>query len=122
MPMTLPKAAPAAVKLFEELTPSGPRVATKKMFGQPAAFVNGNLFFGVFGEHVFVRLSESDREEAGKIRGFTTFEPLPGRAMREYLVLPPAILGDRSQARQWLARSLRFATGLPPKRAKSKGK
>jgi TfoX/Sxy family transcriptional regulator of competence genes len=122
MPMVLPKASATAVKLFEELTPATPRVTTRKMFGQPAAFVNGNLFFGVFGEQLFVRLSASDRGKAQKIPGFTAFEPLPGRAMSEYLVLPPAIVGNRTQAKQWLACSLRFAGSLPPKKAKSKEK
>ena len=84
-------AAPAAstVKDFEALLPSAPGVTSKLMFGQPAAVVNGHLFFGVFGNQLFVRLSDADRSEAGEIPGFLPFEPMPGRAMREYLILRP---------------------------------
>jgi TfoX/Sxy family transcriptional regulator of competence genes len=118
MPMSIPKASPAVVQRFEELVPQGPGVTTQKMFGQPAAFVNGNLFFGVFGEKIFVRLSESEVAAARKLPGYAAFEPMPGRAMREYLVLPGSLLADRARARGWVGRSLRFASGLPAKKAK----
>ena len=116
MPLSLPKAAPQAVRRFEELIPEDDRVRARTMFGQPCAFVNGNMFFGVFGGHLFVRLSEEDRAEAARTPGFTAFEPMPGRAMREYRVLPATVLGNRERARQWAARSLRFASSLPPKK------
>jgi hypothetical protein len=48
----------------------------KKMFGYPAFFVNGNLFVGVHGDKLFLRLSDAD---VASIRnGFkdvTNFEP-----------------------------------------------
>ena len=118
--MRIPKPAPAAVKLFEDLTPSGENITLKKVFGQPAAFVNGNMFFGVFGESVFLRFSDHDRTEAERVPGFVPFEPMPGRAMRGYLVVPKLILGNRSQARQWVERSRSHVAGLPPKKAKPK--
>ena len=118
MPMHLPKPAPRAVRLFEEFAPERTGVAARKMFGQPCAFVNGNMFFGVLGEDVFVRLSECDRARASKIHGFDAFEPVPGRPMREYFVLPKSILEDRTKLRQWVARSLSYASSLPPKKSK----
>jgi TfoX/Sxy family transcriptional regulator of competence genes len=120
--MKIPQADSAATKVFEELTPAAEGISTKKMFGQPAAFANGNLFFGVFGGKLFVRLSEPDRADAKKNSGFVPFEPMPGRAMKEYWVLPPSILKDRAEARRWLRRSLTYAVSLPPKQARSKSK
>jgi len=52
----------AAIARFEALLPEDPRVTRRPVFGQPAAFVNGNMFLGVLGSEVFVRLSEADRE------------------------------------------------------------
>ncbi|MCI4331512.1 MAG: TfoX/Sxy family protein [Thermoplasmata archaeon] len=118
--LEMPKATPAASKRFEELTPTGSNVTSKKMFGQPAAFLGGNLFFGVFGGDLFVRLSEEDASQALKNPGFKPFEPMAGRPMRGYVVLPPTVLSDAKQARSWISRSMSFVGSLPPKKAKSK--
>ena len=115
MPATIPPPAGAAVKVFEELTPAGPTIGVKKVFGQPAAFVNGNMFLGVFGEKVFVRLSEEEGKTARERHGLEPFEPMPGRPMRGYVVLPAKLLSDRATARKWVSKSLAFAAGLPPK-------
>jgi len=120
--MEFPKPTAGAVKLFEELTPTAPGVVAKKMFGQPAAFLNGNMFFGVLGEEVFVRLSEGDRSEALRMPGFHSFEPMPGRPMREYVVLPRTVLANRAAARKWLARSVEYASHLPVKKTKPKAR
>jgi len=113
--MRVPPATAAAIRRFEALTPSADGVVAKKLFGQPAAFVNGNLFFGVFGAHLFVRLAEPDRISAAGTSGFAPFEPMPGRAMREYLVLPGPVLASPARSAQWVARALRYAASLPPK-------
>ncbi len=120
--MEMPKAAPATVRTFVELVPEDPTVTTKKVFGHPAAFVNGNMFFGVFGEQLFVCLSEADSVEADQIPGFGPFEPMPGRAMRGYRVLPPPIRGDRRKAGAWVGKALAFAAALPPKRPKPRAR
>jgi TfoX/Sxy family transcriptional regulator of competence genes len=122
MPMKIPKPDSAVMKIFEELTPVTSGVSTRKVFGQPAAFVNGNMFFGVFGEKLFVRLSEADLAEAKNVAGFVPFEPMPGRAMREYWVFPPSILRNPAEARKWVGRSQGYASSLSPKKAKSKSR
>jgi len=120
--MEIPKPDPGAAKIFEELTPAATGVSARKVFGQPAAFVNGNMFFGVFGDKLFVRLSEADRADAKKNAGFVTFEPMPGRAMREYMVLPGSVVKNRSRARAWVTRSLGYAAKLPAKKPDKKTK
>jgi TfoX/Sxy family transcriptional regulator of competence genes len=120
--MKIPKANPNIIKLFEDLTPTATGVTSKKMFGQPAAFANGNLFMGVFGGTMFVRLSEPDRKEARTKAGFVPFEPMPGRAMREYWVLPPSVVESAPRARGWVARSLTYVLTLAPKNPKGKPK
>jgi TfoX/Sxy family transcriptional regulator of competence genes len=95
------------------------------MFGYPAAFVNGNMFAGVHQTNVVVRLSEQGRAEA-IAGGARQFEPMPGRPMREYVVIPPSQLDDRAQLSQWLDQAFRFAAAMPvkepqPRKAKRTG-
>jgi hypothetical protein len=113
--MEMPKASDRAVADFEALRPGGANVLTKKVFGHPAAFVNGHMFFGVFGDHLFLRFSPKDLALADGIPGFVVFEPMPGRAMREYRVVPPSLRANRAQAAPWVTRSLAHAAGLPEK-------
>ncbi len=118
--MKIPPPAPAAVKALEQLTPGDENVAVRKVFGQPAAFVNGNMFLGVFGAEVFIRLSDADRKQASKIPGLKAFEPMAGRPMREYVVLTPSVLADRSASRRWVAKSLKYSATLPAKKTNGK--
>ena len=90
---------------------------TKKMFGYPAAFVNGQMFAGLFGADMILRLSESDRAAFVTQTGATPFEPMPGRAMREYVVVPEEVRASPALA-HWLEWSARYARSLPPKEKK----
>ena len=58
------------------------------MFGNDAAFVNGNLFAGLFGKDLFVRLSEMDQAELLGEKGASRFSPMEGRPMSGYIVVP----------------------------------
>ncbi len=55
------KAAPAAlVKTFEDVMRWFPEAVVPKMFGFPAAFVNGNMVGGLFQDSMMLRLSAAD--------------------------------------------------------------
>jgi TfoX/Sxy family transcriptional regulator of competence genes len=111
---------PDLLKTFDEVAPPPP-VVRRKMFGYPAAFVNGNMFLGLFQEQMILRLPEQAREQLiGE--GGVLFEPMPGRPMREYVVVPPEILGDSKDLSSWVAKALAYGRGLPPKAAKEKKK
>jgi TfoX/Sxy family transcriptional regulator of competence genes len=85
------------------------------MFGNVAAFVNGNMFTGLFGQDLFVRLSEDERAELIE-QGGAEFQPMPGRTMKEYVSLPRTWQRESDQARTWVERSLAWAGQLPPKK------
>lgn len=85
------------------------------MFGYPAGFVNGQLFTGLFAASWHVRLPDAERAELAAAGG-TPLEPMPGRPMREYLVLPPAMAGDPTAAEPWVRRALAYVETLPPKK------
>jgi TfoX/Sxy family transcriptional regulator of competence genes len=91
---------------------------TRKMFGYPAAFVNGQMFAGLFGAAMILRLSATDRAAFVAQTGATPFEPMPGRAMREYVVVPEQVRASPALA-HWLEWSARYARSLPPKDKKS---
>lgn len=84
------------------------------MFGNVAAFVNGNMFTGIFGQDLFVRLSEEARAEL-IAEGGAEFQPRPGWAMKEYVSLPRTWRENRAHAGAWMERSLAWAEKLPPK-------
>lgn len=107
------------IKTFEAVTPGPPAVA-RKMFGFPAAFVNGNMFMGLHQEDMILRLPEESRAELLKISGARIFEPMSGRPMREYLVVPPSLLKDRNKLSSWAMESLEYGSSLAPKSPKSK--
>lgn len=113
--MKIPEPSPAALERLRTLLAGDSRVQLRKMFGQPAAFVQGNLCVGAFGNELFVRLNEADARILSKVPGVRHFEPAPGRPMKQYFVLPRALLEDRVQAKKWIARSIEFAANLPAK-------
>jgi TfoX/Sxy family transcriptional regulator of competence genes len=95
----------------------------RKMFGCPAYFANGNMFAGVFGDSIFIRLPEKGREELqAAFDEAAPFEPMPGHVMKEYMALPEVVIADREALHEWLERSWQYARSLPPKEKKSKKK
>jgi TfoX/Sxy family transcriptional regulator of competence genes len=88
------------------------------MFWNLSAFVNGNMYMGVYGEDLFVRLPEADRADLLKAEGAAVFEPVKGRQMREYVVVPRAWAGDPAKIRPWAAKALDWSSTLPAKKAK----
>jgi TfoX/Sxy family transcriptional regulator of competence genes len=117
----MPKPTQETKDYFASIVPEHPAVAIRPMFGQLSAFVNGNMFMGIFGEDVLVRLPEDDREKVLRAGG-RVFEPMPGRPMREYVVLPEAWRDSPKRVREWVARSLDHADELPPKQPKARKK
>ena len=86
------------------------------MFGFPAYFLNNNMFTGTFEDNLFLRLSKVDREKIMKDhRTVRPFEPMPGRAMKEYVVLPKSLYSDKKSFSKWLNKSMKYVSSLPQK-------
>ncbi|GAC1549931.1 MAG: hypothetical protein NVS2B9_16370 [Myxococcales bacterium] len=112
---------PWLVELFESAL-EGTDAVRRTMFGSACAFVGGNLACGVFGAGVFVRLSGPDRARLLAQPGAAPFDPMGGRPMREYALLPPALFEDERALQGWVGRALDYAGTLPPKKARAKAK
>jgi hypothetical protein len=108
------------VGLFEQLLPLDPRVHRRFMFGCHCAFADGNMFLGVHGATLFLRLNPADRARIRQDHGAEAFDPLGGRPMREYVVLPDAVAHDPNALSDWIARGFAFALTVTagPKRTR----
>jgi TfoX/Sxy family transcriptional regulator of competence genes len=114
MPWT--KSPPALIATFESVTPGLP-VESRMMFGYPAAFVNGNMFMSLFQDSMILRLPDDAREEIIR-SGAHVFEPMKGRPMREYVVVPPSVMKDRTLLERWVGRALQYGQSIAPKAKK----
>jgi TfoX/Sxy family transcriptional regulator of competence genes len=110
--MQMPTHSDEAKDHFRSLVTPGPGVEVKPMFGSFGAFVNGNMFAGLFGSNVGVKLDAGGLEELRALPGSGPFGP-EGRPMGGYLSLP-ADLDDAEQA-AWLDRARDHVATLPPK-------
>jgi TfoX/Sxy family transcriptional regulator of competence genes len=112
--MEIPKPTEQDKQRFRALVPDDPRVEVKPMFGNLGAFVNGNMFLGLFGKDVGVKLDDADRTQlAGQ--GAGPFGPAE-RPMGGYLSLPAG--WTSAKARPWITKSLEYVAALPPKKKK----
>ena len=117
--MEIPKPSEADKAYFRSVVPDHPEVELKPMFGNLGAFVHGNMFAGLFGPAVGVRLAEADRAELASTAGSGPFGPAE-RPMGGYLSLPLAWRDSPELAAHWVNRALAFVSAMPPKVAKPK--
>ena len=117
--MKFDKADSAVSELLEALLAEFQAATQRVMFGCPCAFVNGNMFAGVFGDQLFLRLSTADRQEFLDLPDTAPFGPMPGRPMKEYAAAGGEMLEEPRELLPWLRRSFDFARGLPPKMPKA---
>jgi hypothetical protein len=109
------KSPPELVERFAAVLEGYPQATKKKMFGYPAAFVGGNMATGLFGPDWVVRLPESEIA-AAKAAGAGPFEPVPGKPMKAFVIIPRSDVADDAAIRGWVERGLALATSMPPKK------
>ena len=110
----MPKPSEQAKAAFTKLVPAEPAVTMRPMFGNLAAFVNGNMFAGLYGEDLFVRLPDEQSAPIRKLGG-RDFEPMPGHAMRGYVTVPNTWRTKPDAAGAWIAMGLAFTRNMPVK-------
>ncbi|WP_219414351.1 TfoX/Sxy family protein [Pseudonocardia nigra] len=116
---TMPKPTDGDREYFRALLPDDARVEVKPMFGSLGAFVNGNMFLGLYGRDVGVKLDDAARAELLAEPGAGPFGPAE-RPMGGYVALPPAWRSEPERAAPWVGRALEHVGSLPPKRPKAK--
>ena len=116
MPMTMPKPSDADRQRFTSLVPEAPGVEVKPMFGNLAAFVNGNMFMGLFGSEIGVKLPPVEAEGLRAEHGAGPFGP-PERPMGGYVTLPASLFGT-AEGTSAVAAALEHVSAAAPKRKK----
>ncbi|HEY1419128.1 MAG TPA: TfoX/Sxy family protein [Candidatus Dormibacteraeota bacterium] len=113
----MPKPSEQSKADFAQLVPDEPAITIKPMFGQLSAFVNGNMFCGLWGDELVVRLPDADlamvRQQGGR-----DFEPMAGHKMGGYAVVAGEWRGKDSHATALVRRALEVARDMPAKTPK----
>ena len=78
-------------------------------------FVGGNLVTGLFADRWMIRLPDAERDELLALPGASPFEPMAGRPMKGYAVLPADLVADESTLDAWIRRAMIFGQTLPAK-------
>ena len=110
--MQIPKPSDDDKAYFRSLVPDDPRIEIKPMFGNLGAFVNGNMFMGLFGSDVGVKLPAAEREQL-VAAGRGAFGPAE-RPMQGYVTLPRTG-EEEGRNPEWAAAALAHVAELPPK-------
>lgn len=100
------KSPPELIARFEAALPRDAHVEPKKMFGYPAAFVSGGFFTGLHEHRVVLRLPADVHAQTKALATAAAFDPMGGRPMRGWYVVPDAIAGDTKKLGALLAEVL----------------
>lgn len=120
--MEMAKASDEDKERFRSVVPENPDVIVKPMFGNLGAFVNGNMFAGLFGATIGVKLSDADRQALESTERTVPFGPVE-RPMGGYTGLPEVWNaegeGDLARAKAWVEKAHAYVAELPPKAPKA---
>ena len=105
---------------FEAALPSDARVATKKMFGMPCAFVNRQMFFGTFGECLVARVGPARVGQLVEQAGMSVFTPTPEHPWHDYVQVDPS--HEAATIKALAAEALNWAAKLPLKGKKPRAR
>jgi TfoX/Sxy family transcriptional regulator of competence genes len=116
------KSPPELVERFETIAAEYPEATRRLTFGYPCLYVGGNMVSGLFESSWHVKLGPEERHELEAIPGAAQFEPMPGRPMTGFTLMPSSIIDDDEAIRRWVKRAIEFGATLPPKVPKAKAK
>jgi hypothetical protein len=112
------KPAPELVERFNAALERAGRgdVTRRPMFGHPCAWIGGNMATGLFAQSWWVRLAPARLAETLASGEATPFEVMPGRPMKDYVVMPKDVVDDPTRLDAWLAEAFEHTATLAPKR------
>ena len=113
--------APEELQTFIQSLVKTVECEKRPMFGYPAFFINRNLFAGLFQDKLFLRLSP-DQVIVLKQRfpTISNLEPMPGRPMKDYFVIPEALYRDSTIIPRVVRECAAYCSTLAPKAAKAR--
>jgi len=114
----MPKSPPELIARFDAVAADFPEATRRITFGYPCLYVGGNMVTGLFGESWHVRVDKDDTDELLRLPGARPFEPMPGRPMTGFTLLPEAIVDDDAAVREWVGRAIAHVSTMPVKTPK----
>jgi TfoX/Sxy family transcriptional regulator of competence genes len=115
--------APDELKATLDLAMRGVDAEKRMMFGFPVYFINANMFIGLFEDKLFIRLPDELREATELRTGaLKHLEPMPGRPMKDYVVLPESLYSKEKDFRALITAAADHARSLPAKVKKARPK
>jgi TfoX/Sxy family transcriptional regulator of competence genes len=116
----IPQPSDADKEAFAEAIVPIAGAIVKPMFGNLGAFVNGNMFAGLFGADLGVRLTDAGAlEELAGIPGTGSFGPNE-RPIGGYLALPSDWRRRPELVAEWVGRAFEQVSVLAPKAPKTR--
>lgn len=89
-------------------------VSEKKMFGGLAFLVGGNMFCGVVGRDLMIRVGP-DAYKKTLTRPHARPMDFTGRPMKSLVYVSPEGIASADDLRVWVDQGLKFGRSLPPK-------
>jgi TfoX/Sxy family transcriptional regulator of competence genes len=114
--MQVPRPTEADKERFRALVPTEANVEVKPMFGNLGAFVNGNMFMGLFGPDIGLKLSTDDQQTV-RAAGGGDFGPAE-RPMGGFVSVPSST--EPEQLNYWIRAALGYVAGMPARQPKAK--
>jgi TfoX/Sxy family transcriptional regulator of competence genes len=114
----IPKPSESDKQSFTEAIAHLPGATVKPMFGNLGAFVNGNMFAGLFGSDLGVKLVDAGAaDEFAGIPGTGPFGPAE-RPMGGYRALPTDWSEKPDFVAEWVGKAFEQVAAVPQKVAK----
>ncbi len=95
-----------------------PGLTEREMFGVFAFLMHGNMFAGVLGEELMLRLGVRAAAALRHEPGVKPFESSGRRPMAGWLLVAPAGYKSEAALRTWVGRAVVYASSLPRKKGK----
>ncbi len=110
------------IQRFKAALPAHPDLQPKSMFGYPCSFVKGNFFAGLHEEKVVLRVPDEVKPKLPELAGASAFDPMGGRPMKLWWVIPPKVTQDAGKLRALIHSAFELVQPLPGKAPKPKAK
>jgi TfoX/Sxy family transcriptional regulator of competence genes len=120
--MQIPRPSDYDKERFVEAMAQFEGVDVKAMFGNLGAFVNGNMFAGLYGSDLGVKLTDvASREQLATVAGTGPYGP-EERPMGGWTTLPADWIEQQELVSRWARLAFEQVGTLPPKAQKPRKK
>jgi TfoX/Sxy family transcriptional regulator of competence genes len=93
-------------------------VSEKEMFGGLALLLHGNMFIGILGSDLMVRVGKDAHDECLNQPGARPMD-FTGKPMKGYLFVGPPATSTAAAIKPWVDRTIALVGTLPKKAAKA---